>query len=418
LFSVSDADGDAITTYGLWDTQGNGHWVVNGVTQATNSEIDISAAQLSQTSYVFGSGTDTLYIRANDGSLWSNWTAFTANPFADHAPVVTVANVAIGAGQSRAASSLFNVSDPDGDSITTYAFWDTQGNGHWSINGVTQATNAEIDVPAANLSQVSYQSGLGTGTDTLYVRANDGTLWSAWQAFTAGPVAPTVTAANINTVAGQTLAAAPMFTPTDPNGSAFTTYAFWDTQGNGHWSINGATQATNAEIDVAATSLSQVSYTAGVGADTLYVRAFDGSLWSAWQSFTATGESSAIVNAGATLELATAYSSQVTFSGSTGTLKLDDPSSFTGTVAGMTGSDAIDFTNLNFNTTQAPTFSGTSSGGTLHVTDGTHTTNIALLGNYMASTFVASSDGHGGTLVVDPPASGQNNLLAASQHTA
>jgi hypothetical protein len=38
------------------------------------------------------------------------------------------------------------------------------------------------------------------------------------------------------------------------------------------------------------------------------------------------------------------------------------------------------------------------SGGTPTVTDGT---NIALLSNYMASMFVASSDGHGGTSVVD-----------------
>ena len=54
------------------------------------------------------------------------------------------------------------------------------------------------------------------------------------------------------------------------------------------------------------------------------------------------------------------------------------------------------------------------AGGTysLTVTDGTHTANIALLGNYLASTFVASSDGHGGTLVVDPPG-GQTNFLAA-----
>jgi hypothetical protein len=48
----------------------------------------------------------------------------------------------------------------------------------------------------------------------------------------------------------------------------------------------------------------------------------------------------------------------------------------------------------------------TSAGGTLHVTDGTHTANIALLGNYMASVFVAGSDGHGGTAVTDPPALG------------
>jgi phospholipase C len=52
---------------------------------------------------------------------------------------------------------------------------------------------------------------------------------------------------------------------------------------------------------------------------------------------------------------------------------------------------------------QRPTYSGTASGGTLTVTDGSHTANIALLGNYTASTFVTSSDGHGGTNVVDPP---------------
>ena len=38
------------------------------------------------------------------------------------------------------------------------------------------------------------------------------------------------------------------------------------------------------------------------------------------------------------------------------------------------------------------------------VTDGVHTANNALLGNYLASTFVASSDGHGGTFITHPPA--------------
>jgi hypothetical protein len=40
----------------------------------------------------------------------------------------------------------------------------------------------------------------------------------------------------------------------------------------------------------------------------------------------------------------------------------------------------------------------------LTVTDGSHTANIVLLGDYTASTFNVSSDGQGGTFVVDPPA--------------
>ncbi len=51
---------------------------------------------------------------------------------------------------------------------------------------------------------------------------------------------------------------------------------------------------------------------------------------------------------------------------------------------------------------------GTSSctGGTLSVTDGSHTANIALLGQYTADEFVLSTDAIGGTLVkfYDPDA--------------
>ena len=44
---------------------------------------------------------------------------------ADTPPVVTVANLTAAHGQGFAASSLFTASDPDGDAITQYGFWDT-----------------------------------------------------------------------------------------------------------------------------------------------------------------------------------------------------------------------------------------------------------------------------------------------------
>jgi hypothetical protein len=49
------------------------------------------------------------------------------------------------------------------------------------------------------------------------------------------------------------------------------------------------------------------------------------------------------------------------------------------------------------------------------VTDGTHTANIALLGNYLASTFVTSSDGHGGTAIVDPLLASTNHQMVLTQ---
>ncbi len=125
-----------------------------------------------------------------------------------------------------------------------------------------------------------------------------------------------------------------------------------------------------------------------------------------------------LIAAGATLELDSPYAGPVTFAGSTGTLQLDNPSSFTGTVAGLTGQDTIDLTYINPTTVKTPTYVGNSSGGTLTVTDGTHAANIALLGNYLASTFVASSDGHGGTAIVDPAltSSNQQMILTPPQH--
>src|ERR1700720_4559425 len=50
----------------------------------------------------------------------------------------------------------------------------------------------------------------------------------------------------------------------------------------------------------------------------------------------------------------------------------------------MTGQDTLDLRDISLATVQTPMFSGDASGGTLSVTDGTHSANIALLGNYMA----------------------------------
>ena len=47
--------------------------------------------------------------------------------------------------------------------------------------------------------------------------------------------------------------------------------------------------------------------------------------------------------------------------------------------------------------------SDSNTGGVLAAGDGNHLANVALFGQYMSSSFVAASDGHGGTLISDPP---------------
>src|SRR5207237_208268 len=142
------------------------------------------AAQLAQTSFQSGSGQDSVWVRAFDGFLWSDWKNFTITAPIDHAAVVTAPNASAAHGQSLAASSLFSVSDVDGDTPTNYQFWDSTtdaASGHWAVNGVAQGVNQAIDVTAAQLANTSFLAG--TVSDDLWVRANDGIQWSAWVSF-------------------------------------------------------------------------------------------------------------------------------------------------------------------------------------------------------------------------------------------
>jgi hypothetical protein len=71
----------------------------------------------------------------------------------------------------------------------------------------------------------------------------------------------------------------------------------------------------------------------------------------------------------------------------------------------LTGANSsIDLTGISFggNTTLGYSANSDNTGGTLTVSDGSHAASVALLGQYMASSFVMASDGHGGTLITDP----------------
>jgi hypothetical protein len=125
---------------------------------------------------------------------------------------------------------------------------------------------------------------------------------------------------------------------------------------------------------------------------------------------------SATIGTGATLELAAADSASVTFKSSTGTLKLDNPSTFSGTISNfsgngtLSGSDQIDLKGLNFNSAHE-----SYSNGVLTVTDGKHTDTLDFNGSYTLANFKLASDGSGGTIVYDPPASTGNSSSAVAQ---
>jgi large repetitive protein len=115
------------------------------------------------------------------------------------------------------------------------------------------------------------------------------------------------------------------------------------------------------------------------------------------------GSGNAVV-AGGTLEFEGASDSNVTFAGADPSLlALDRSLDFKGSIAEFGGLDSIDLGDIAFGagSTLGYAADGTGAGGTLSVGDGTHTAGIALLGQYIAASFVAASDGHGGTMITE-----------------
>ena len=144
-------------------------------------------------------------------------------------------------------------------------------------------------------------------------------------------------------------------------------------------------------------------------------------------SLTASGTSPATTNSlagssgsttiatGAMVEIAAADTASVTFQGSTGTLLLDQPSTFSGKISGfsgngsLSGSDQIDLININYNSVH-----DSYANGVLTVTDGSgDTAQLSFNGSYTLANFKFASDGSGGTIVYDPPVT-----PSSSQNTA
>ena len=96
LFSGTAFGGNTITSYEVEDTTtDSGHWVFNGVVEPTNQVIDVTVAQLAQLSFDTGYGSDTLKVRANDGTQWGSFTSFTVTPPPNAAPPAGTADTLV-----------------------------------------------------------------------------------------------------------------------------------------------------------------------------------------------------------------------------------------------------------------------------------------------------------------------------------
>jgi hypothetical protein len=97
-------------------------------------------------------------------------------------------------------------------------------------------------------------------------------------------------------------------------------------------------------------------------------------------------------------------------------------SHMSGTISGFHLGEEIDLRGLAFSSSSSTltwkqTTSGANASGTLTVKEGMSSTTLTLVGSYTASNFSAISDGHGGTLITDPPITGGGTSGATNSGT-
>ncbi|MEQ9354453.1 S8 family serine peptidase, partial [Coleofasciculus chthonoplastes] len=191
LFSVNDADGDAMQIYHIYDRNhgdNSGYITLNGVKQS--GSIYVNASQLKDMQFVASSEagkTETLAIRAFDGKHWSQYSNFVANPLpingsaaTNRLPVISINNVTLSPGATVAGSSLFSVQDSDGDDIQSYYFHnrDSSSDGsYFTLNGVKQPRTLYIN--ASQLKDLQFVAGSEPGKEqSIVISAFDGKHWS------------------------------------------------------------------------------------------------------------------------------------------------------------------------------------------------------------------------------------------------
>jgi autotransporter passenger strand-loop-strand repeat protein len=130
----------------------------------------------------------------------------------------------------------------------------------------------------------------------------------------------------------------------------------------------------------------------------------------------------ATVISGGMLEVASGGTASGVIFSSGGTLQLDSSSHLSGTVSGFHLGEEIDLRGLAFSSSSSTltwrqTTSGAHASGTLTVKEGASSTTLTLVGSYTVSNFSATSDGHGGTLITDPPITGGGSSGATNAGT-
>jgi hypothetical protein len=308
VLKFSDKNGDAAVQYQFMDLYDNAggtsgyFWTPDNARHAANTTITVDAADIGNVWVrgAQGAGWENMHVRVFDGMSWGAWDKFKITTVANVAPVATMPDVKVSKNEWVQASTLLKTTDANGDAITQFQFVDQFGaNGSayfYTPDNPHHAGNEVFTVNAADLNNVWIRGAEVAGWDNMQVRAFDGEAWGAWDSFkftTINNSAPVVTADDIDLVMGLKVAAKSLFSALDLDAKdKITQYQFFDDNADadsGFFSQGSKVFGADTTFTVTSANLAKLNYTAGseAGTDLLWVRAFDGDIWSDWHKFDA-----------------------------------------------------------------------------------------------------------------------------------
>ena len=235
---------------------------VNGAGQIQNSAND-------------GSSSDIIVAAPHAASQeWAGVQASSVVIYELDTPIVSakVISDSLACNATQALSSLFAATDPANKAITEWQAYDTATNDLLVLSGIDyQDHSAASALTATSLSALSLLAGSTATSDTLEVRAYNGTYWGDWTSLAVGVVtsvqdlpSPPVLAAQTAAqtwLGGQAISLAlPTGAFTDPQGENLT-YSAALTSGQalpGWLSFNAATDTFSGIAPTTAQSLSIV----------------------------------------------------------------------------------------------------------------------------------------------------------------
>ncbi|MFB2968843.1 S8 family serine peptidase [Aerosakkonema sp. BLCC-F183] len=299
-FNWSDADGDAITKVRFYDRSTLGDFVgpLGSVVKQIDgySVIEADANKLNDVYFsVRQLGNTSVSVSVFDGQVWSDRKDFTITTYANKPPVVNAWNLSLKQGQSLSMQGNFSSSDPDGDPIKFYAFYEDSPVGSFTASGQGnwyEPNGTVFVVPEKNLNTVRFV-GEKVGNSSASIKVHDGKVWSQWKNFNISVQSnnkpPVVTTKNLTVTEGQSIPMQGNFSYSDPDGnSTITKFQFFESTPVADFTGNFR-RIDNSTIEVDAKNLNSVRLLGvqpgSASSTSSSIRAFDGQVWSAWKNF-------------------------------------------------------------------------------------------------------------------------------------